>query len=266
MQIAIIILAVAFVLPLGAKHLPAQCCGDCNDDQQVTVDELVTAVGNALEGCAPDGQACRCTPLRTGQETSYAAGDDGDLQAGRRLRYVDNGDGTITDLNTGLMWEKKRPGTGCLNCLDDAYTWSAALGDWIDRMNGLNGKCALRDDEDCRQDEDCPPTPDPFPPDFCVFPEPFAGHRDWRVPNLRELGTLVDYGQRAPSVDPVFHSNCRGGCSELVCACTRPAGYWSSTTLLNSATVAWFIEFDLGRSQIATKPGVMRVRAVRSAR
>lgn len=27
-------------------------------------------------------------------------------------RYVDNGDGTITDKNTGLMWEKKTTGGG----------------------------------------------------------------------------------------------------------------------------------------------------------
>ena len=34
-------------------------------------------------------------------------GQDGDIQAGATLSYTDNGDGTITDNNTGLMWEKK---------------------------------------------------------------------------------------------------------------------------------------------------------------
>lgn len=38
---------------------------------------------------------------------------------GAPLRYQDNGDGTITDLNTRLMWEKKVAGTGCLHCVDD---------------------------------------------------------------------------------------------------------------------------------------------------
>jgi len=45
--------------------------------------------------------------LRTGQTVSYAPGDDGDLQAGAEWpvpRFVDNGDGTVTDQLTLLMW------------------------------------------------------------------------------------------------------------------------------------------------------------------
>ncbi|GAA6184479.1 DUF1566 domain-containing protein [Aliiglaciecola sp. NS0011-25] len=37
--------------------------------------------------------------------TSFYTGQDASVQ-GNRLRYRDNGDGTITDLNTGLMWQK----------------------------------------------------------------------------------------------------------------------------------------------------------------
>ena len=47
--------------------------------------------------------------FKTGQATKYLTGDDGDLQAGRAWptsRFVDNGDGTITDEMTGLMWQK----------------------------------------------------------------------------------------------------------------------------------------------------------------
>jgi hypothetical protein len=43
----------------------------------------------------------------TGQTTSYAAGDDGAIKAGAPLSYTHNGDGTITDNNTKLVWEKK---------------------------------------------------------------------------------------------------------------------------------------------------------------
>jgi hypothetical protein len=58
---------------------------------------------------------------RTGQTTSYASGDDGDLEAGSAwpgTRFVDNADGTITDNLTGLMWEES-PSTG-------TYTWAQA--------------------------------------------------------------------------------------------------------------------------------------------
>src|SRR5262245_40922458 len=35
-------------------------------------------------------------------------GHDGDVQAGA-LAYMDNGNGTISDVNTGLTWEKREP-------------------------------------------------------------------------------------------------------------------------------------------------------------
>jgi hypothetical protein len=46
---------------------------------------------------------------KSGQTISYAIGDDGDLQSGvawPNPRFTDNGDGTVTDNLTGLMWTK----------------------------------------------------------------------------------------------------------------------------------------------------------------
>ena len=45
--------------PAAAQCNPS-CQGDSNSDQQVTIDELVAAVGNALEGCeaGPEQQGC----------------------------------------------------------------------------------------------------------------------------------------------------------------------------------------------------------------
>ena len=54
------------------------------------------------------GQKVKTVPLaRTGQITSYAPGDDGDLQMGvanPTPRFTDNRDGTVTDRLTGLTW------------------------------------------------------------------------------------------------------------------------------------------------------------------
>ncbi len=66
---------------------------------------------------------------KTGQTTFYAAGDDGDLEKGVAWpspRFTDNGDGTVTDNLTGLMWDQtgNRFGTS---------TWAQALID----ANGL---------------------------------------------------------------------------------------------------------------------------------
>lgn len=45
-------------------------------------------------------------PLKTGQTSSYSSGDDDTHQSGVSRSYSDNGDGTITDKATGLVWQK----------------------------------------------------------------------------------------------------------------------------------------------------------------
>ena len=59
-----------------------------------------------------------CFPA-TGETTPHGPGSDGDVQAGLALSYTDNGDGTITDNNTGLMWEKKDD-SGGIHDMDNA--------------------------------------------------------------------------------------------------------------------------------------------------
>jgi hypothetical protein len=47
--------AVVALVGLGARGVAAQCCGDCNGDGSVTIDELVKALNRALSGCQEDG-------------------------------------------------------------------------------------------------------------------------------------------------------------------------------------------------------------------
>ncbi|MBF0632961.1 MAG: DUF1566 domain-containing protein [Magnetococcales bacterium] len=102
------------------------------------------------------------TPIvpRTGQTTSYAAGDDGALQKGvawPNPRFTDNSNGTITDNLTGLIWLKNA------NCFN-TQTWTNALAS----ANALaSGSCGLTDGS-------------------------VAGN--WRLPNRFELKSLIDYG------------------------------------------------------------------------
>ena len=53
--------------------------------------------------------------VKTGQTTVYNAGDDGTYQKGLAFDYTDNGDGTVSDNNTGLMWAQDGTGAGCNN-------------------------------------------------------------------------------------------------------------------------------------------------------
>jgi len=146
----------------------------------------------------------------------------GDGVTGPALSYWDNGDGTITDLNTRLMWEKKVEGSGCLHCMDDVYTQFPGTGMWINDVNVEGGTG-------------------------------FAGHNDWRLPNVRELHSIVDYGEALPAIHPAFGP-------------TAASSYWSSTVpaFPTFAAAAWHVNFATG-----TVPGfsllenAFHVRAVR---
>lgn len=85
----------------------------------------------------------------------------------------------------------------------------------------------------------------------------FADHDDWRLPNVRELQSLVDYG-RSPPLDPLVR----------LVAGKHPA-HWSSTPLAGDGRQAWNIAFGSGNAAglVASSPTSNRftVRAVRTA-
>ncbi len=105
--------------------------------------------------------------------------------------FADNGDGTVTDAATSLMWAQNDSGSG--------MNWEDALA----HAEEANATAYL-------------------------------GFTDWRVPNAKELQSIVDYS-RSPgtsgsaAIDPVFNTT----------AITSEAGqqdyamYWTSTTLLS---------------------------------
>jgi hypothetical protein len=137
----------------------------------------------------------------TGQTAIYAERDDADLMQGVAWpdpRFTDNGDGTVTDNLTGLFWLKNA------NCFG-TRTWNEALSD----CNGLaNGSCGLAGDWN-------------------------AG--DWRLPNVRELFSLIDFGQSGPGL-PDGHpfSN------------VQTSSYWSSTTSPLTPANAYWVGFNFG--------------------
>ena len=105
--------------------------------------------------------------------------------------FADNGDGTITDNATGLMWSQDDSAIG--------LNWEEALA-WVEQKNAEN----------------------------------YLGYSDWRLPDAKELQSIVDY-TRSPdttgsaAIDPLFD----------VASIVNEAGqvdfpsYWSSTTHVN---------------------------------
>lgn len=201
-------------------------------------------------GCSYDTSSCSCSVCAgsltaSGQTTSYGPGSDGSVRAGATLAYVDNGDGTISDLNTGLMWEKKDD-SGGIHDTDNTYSWGMPVAPYS--MNGTMVTAFLDVLNDVAGGgSSC-----------------FAGYCDWRIPNVRELESIVDYGTRDPSVDSVFNTGCSPGCTVTACSCTSPLSYWTSSTEVGSPIFAWIVYFARGYPGFSAKyDPIYRVRAVR---
>lgn len=160
--------------------------------------------------------------------------------AGIACRYRVNGDGTVTDFDTGLQWEQKTA-DGSVHDRAIEHDWSPSLG----RPDGtaftvflgtLNGGTSL-DGETIRG---------------C-----FAGHCDWRLPSIVELQSILDptapgCGRGAPCID------------ETVFGPTLAFFYWSATTDEDLAVFAWGVTFGGGGGFFpAVKDAPLFVRAVR---
>lgn len=147
---------------------------------------------------------------KTGQIVSYYAADDGALQKGVAVsgaRFIDNGNGTITDNLTGLIWLKDA------NCYD-TQTWDAALND---AKILSSGRCGLTDGSK-------------------------AG--DWRLPNVDELESLLDlanYNPALPAGNPFANLPI-----VLSATGSTITYFWTSTTDVLHPGYAWTIDLYSG--------------------
>ena len=178
----------------------------------------------------PMGKSGPLAPVaKTGQTTSYAAGDDGDLEKGVGMasgRFVDNNNGTVTDKQTGLIWLKD----GQCPAFDSGDTGTNQRP-WAEAIAAANklasGYCGLNDGSK-------------------------AG--DWRLPNVNELNSLLDRGH----INPTLPLNCP------LAATTASYYYWSSTTCESNVGHAWYVGFGHGEVYFSDdKSGSYYVRCVR---
>ena len=111
----------------------------------------------------------------------------------RVISFVDNGDNTITDSISGLIWQKNETST---------MNWETALG-------------------------------------YCENLE-LAGKSDWRLPNIKELASLSDNTLTGTyeHINTTYFPDAINDGSGI-----QTSGYWSSTTVANSTTVAYHVKF-----------------------
>jgi hypothetical protein len=173
----------------------------------------------------------------------------GALTKAGTCRYLDNGDQTVSDLDTGLQWEKKDNADGIVNSsnphdVDNSlYTWSdsppaangTAFTDFLDKLNRATA-------------------PGGNPPITGCF----AGHCDWRLPTTVELHGIFDATQ----------GQCNGGsggCIDPVFGPTQADSYLSaiSSPTLSTGVYAVFFNTGGGVSNGVSKTDPDYVRAVR---
>ncbi|MEQ9300858.1 MAG: DUF1566 domain-containing protein [Cyclobacteriaceae bacterium] len=170
-------------------------------------------VGETVEG---DSSAAFGVNHVTGHIKAYRANASDEI-GGKYVRavrggdygvneFVDNGDGTVTDNASGLMWTQDDSGEG----LD----WEQALA--------------------------------------YAESSTFAGNSDWRLPNVKELQGIVDYGYSpsatdaslvGPAIDPMF------SCTPIINEAGNDdyAYYWTGTSAKFSSNqpyyYAWYVAF-----------------------
>ncbi len=155
-----------------------------------------------LATCEADLAACLQTTgvQRTGQTKPYGPRDDGDLQIGvmwSSPRFADNNNGTVMDNFTGLVWTQNAN-------LFSRQNWDGALAS----CNGLaNGSYGLRDG---------------------------SSMNDWRLPNVKELQSLIDYSRYDPALPDHPFAN------------VQPFYYWSSTTYAGITSYGWYVSLYNG--------------------
>lgn len=136
---------------------------------------------------------------KTGQSTVYIANDDATYQSGwwrgklllnNKVRFIPKtiiGDDVVLDRATGLTWAADGNELGCNN---------GSSRNWADSIAFAAGLS-------------------------------FAGYNDWRLPNIKELMSITDYGHNNPAIDETYFVNMHND------------NYWSSTTYTGLSTVAF---------------------------
>ena len=180
-----------------------------------------------------------------GRDADSATNDDSDGHAGFSFTKLDSNGNPLAasatewycvqDNVTGLIWEVKTDDNSERD-KDNTYRWGGLTaigrdssnreGDYYDDWNNLvntansgNGLC---------------------------------GFTDWRVPDIEELRSIVDYSRTNPSIDINYFPN------------TRSDWYWSASPDAGSSYNAWRLYFDVGRDYDNDRNDNYLVRLVRS--
>ena len=132
-----------------------------------------------------------------------ATGCSGKFKENAVEKFNDNGDGTVTDITTRLIWQQA----------DAKKNWEAAIT-------------------------------------YCEELK-HANHQDWRLPNIKELRTIIDMTKTNLTIDSIAFPGAKASL------------YWSSTTFESNPKNAMVYDFSNGNTHSEEKVFTNYVRCVR---
>lgn len=165
-----------------------------------------------------------CFYLFSGHVYSTQLCQENDIAATNPMaRFAQHGNGTMTDKATGLMWQRCLIGQEGANCSSGAaksFSWAQAL----------------------------------IYPTQKTPQSMLAGYQDWRLPNIRELASLVELQCGNPAINLTLFPN--NGAGHL----------WSSSPYRFYDHYAWFLDFNDGIFIYGDRQDKKFVRLVREVR
>ena len=153
--------------------------------------------------------------------------------------YRDNGNGTVTDVATGLQWMRFS--------LGQAWRGGTCIGlakryQWQDAQNAVRG---------------------------LNLNGGFAGHRDWRLPSKADLLSLVYCSSGRPKIWNDTGRPCEGEYKKPTIVQpafpnTPSSEFWSGSPVANYSDSAWYVSFSCGDAYGDARYDYCMVRLVRS--
>ena len=134
--------------------------------------------------------------------------------------FTDNGDGTVTDQRTGLMWMRCPVG----------QRWKAYQ---------CHGKAVALDIEKFQKK---------------LRNRKYAGHTDWRIPEIDELSTITELARINPAINVTIFPN------------TPAKSFWSNTVFSNDTRKYWQVQFLYGDNHVDNKSVKAHLRLVRDSK
>jgi hypothetical protein len=141
----------------------------------------------------------------------------------------------VKDNITGLIWEEKHALDGYAdysnpNDADNRYSWYQSNEENEGTYNDNQHTEAFITD---------------------LNRNPFGGFNDWRLPDMKEMVSIMDLSLQRPTIDWHYFQN------------IQLASYWSSTGDIHEPVKSWYVNFSTGSTYSSDRSNLYFVRAVR---